>query len=69
MKNKIITIVFIIAAIVALSLVRSKYSDHNLEKTIQACVVAQKQTSKSFNLEESREHCKKKIKKNIQKNK
>ena len=69
MKNKIITIVFIIVAIVALSLVRLKYSDHNLEKTIQACVVAQKQTSKSFNLEESREHCKKKIKKNIQKNK
>ena len=69
MKNKIITIVFIIAAIVALSLVRSEYSDHNLEKTIQACIVAQKQTSKSFNLEESREHCKKKIKKNIQKNK
>ena len=67
MKNKIITIVFIIAAIVALSLVRSEYSDHNLEKTIQACIVAQKQTSKSFNLEESREYCKKEIKKNVQK--
>tara|TARA_B100000700_G_scaffold257831_1_gene291786 strand:+ start:611 stop:817 length:207 start_codon:yes stop_codon:yes gene_type:complete len=67
MKNKIITIVFIIAAIVALSLVRSEYRDHNLEKTIQACIVAQKQTSKSFNLEESREYCKKEIKKNVQK--
>ena len=67
MKNKIITIVFIIAARVALSLVRSEYRDHNLEKTIQACIVAQKQTSKSFNLEESREYCKKEIKKNVQK--
>ena len=67
MKNKIITIVFIIAAIVALSLVRSMYSDYNLERTIQACIVAQKQTSKSFNLEESREYCKKEIKKNVQK--
>ena len=69
MKNKIITIVFIIVAIAALSLVRSMYSDYNLERTIQACIVAQKQTSKSFNLEESRENCKKKIKKNVQKNK
>ena len=67
MKNKIITIVFIIAAIVALSLVRSMYSDYNLERTIQACIVAQKQTSKSFNLDESREYCKKEIKKNVQK--
>tara|TARA_Y100000817_G_C16382140_1_gene335202 strand:+ start:133 stop:339 length:207 start_codon:yes stop_codon:yes gene_type:complete len=67
MKNKIITIVFIIVAIVALSLVRSMYSDYNLERTIQACIVAQKQTSKSFNLEESREYCKKEIKKNVQK--
>ena len=63
MKNKIITIVFIIAAIVALSLVRSMYSDYNLERTIQACIVAQKQTSENFDPKVAKEYCKKQINK------
>ena len=69
MKNKYFTYFIILLAIAALYFLPSKITNHNLNKTISACVVAQKQTSKSFNLEESREHCKKKIKKNIQKNK
>jgi len=40
-----------------------KYSDHNLNRTIQACMVAQKQTSETFDAEKSKKFCKEKIKK------
>ena len=40
-----------------------KYSDHNLNRTIQACMVAQKQTSETFDIEKSKKFCKEKIKK------
>ena len=40
-----------------------KYSDHNLNRTIQACMVAQKQTSEKFDAEKSKKFCKEKIKK------
>ena len=44
-----------------------KYSDHNLNRTIQACMVAKKQTSETFNHEKAKKFCKEEIKK--QKNK
>ena len=40
-----------------------KYSDYNLNRTVAACMVAQKQTSKSFNPEKAKKFCKEKIKK------
>ena len=40
-----------------------KYSDHNLNRTIAACMVAQKLTSESFNPEKTKKFCKEKIKK------
>ena len=40
-----------------------KYSDHYLNRTIQACMVAQKQTSETFDVEKSKKFCKEKIKK------
>ena len=66
MKKKISTVVFIIVAIIALFLVRTKFSDYNLKKTVQACIMAQKQISKSFNKEQARKHCNEKIKKKLQ---
>ena len=66
MKKKILTVVFIIVAIIVLFLVRTEFSDHNLKKTVQACIVAQKQTSKSFNKEQATKHCNEKIKKKLQ---
>ena len=44
-------------------LVIFKYSDHNLNRTVQACMVAQKQTSETFDVEKSKKFCKEKIKK------
>ena len=60
MKNKIKTILFILIAIIALWFVRNQYSDYNINKTISACIVAQKQTSENFNPKEAKEYCKKK---------
>ena len=46
MKNKIVTIIFIIVAITILYLARVTYSGYNINKTIQACMLWQKQISK-----------------------
>ena len=54
MKNKILTIVSIIAVIIILFLARTIFSDHNLKKVIGACILAQTQTS---NLEEAKQTC------------
>ena len=64
MKNKILTVISIIIGIIILFLVRNIYSDHNLKKTVAACVLAQKQTSKSLNIEEIKQSCEDKIRKN-----
>jgi len=63
-KNKILTIISVIVVIIILFLVRNIYSDYNLKKTVAACVLAQKQTSNSFNIEEAKQFCEDKIRKN-----
>ena len=63
MNNKISTILFIIIAIAALWFVRHQYSDYNLNKTISACIVAQKQTSEKFDPKKAKEYCIDQIKK------
>tara|TARA_B100001123_G_C15058913_1_gene926746 strand:- start:60 stop:272 length:213 start_codon:yes stop_codon:yes gene_type:complete len=42
---------------------KEKFSEYNLQKSISACVVAQKKTSESFNLEESKKYCEEEVKK------
>ena len=64
MKNKILTVVSVIVGIIILFLFRNIYSDHNIKKTVGACVLAQKQTSNSFNIEEAKQFCEDKIRKN-----
>lgn len=54
MKNKILTIISVIAVIIILFLARTIYSDHNLKKVIGACILAHTQTS---NLEEAKQIC------------
>jgi len=63
MKNKTITVISIIFVITILYLVRNIYSEHNLKKTIGACVLVQKQTSNST-IEEAKQFCEDKIRKN-----
>ena len=63
MKNKILTVISVIVGIIILFLVRNIYSDYNLKKTVLACILAQKQTSNSFNIEEAEQICVDKIRK------
>ena len=58
MKSK--TIISVIALIIILFLARSMYSDHNLKKIINACILAQAQTS---GIEEAKKICTDKFKK------
>ena len=65
MNNNLKMVVLIIFGVLALYLFQTKYSDHNLNKTISACIVAQKQTSKSFDLKQSKKFCEEEIKKTL----
>ena len=58
MKNRII--ISAIVVIIMLFLARSMYSDHNLKKIINACILAQAQTS---GIEEAKKICTDKFKK------
>tara|TARA_B100000953_G_scaffold91441_1_gene74542 strand:- start:315 stop:509 length:195 start_codon:yes stop_codon:yes gene_type:complete len=55
-------ILFVIFIVIAMFII-FKYSDYNLNRTVAACMVAQKQTEKSFDAEKSKKLCKEKIKK------
>ena len=59
MKKNILIIVFIVVGV----FVASKFSDHNRNKSISACVVAQKKTAENFDINEAKKLCEKVIKK------
>ncbi len=61
-------IVMIGLVIVYISFFKEKFSKYNLEKSISACIVAQKRSSDSFNLEKSKKYCEEEVKKQKQAN-
>ena len=63
MNNNIKMIALIVFGIIFLYIFRINYSEYNLNRTISACVVAQKQMSQSFDLEKAKKLCKEEIKK------
>ena len=65
MNNKLKMAALIIFGVIILYIFQTKYSDHNLNKTISACVVAQKQTSTSFDLKQAKKFCEEEIKKSL----
>ena len=65
MNNNLKMIALIIFGVIVLYIFQTNYSDHNLNKTISACVVAQKQTSKSFDLNQAKKFCEEEIKKSL----
>ena len=65
MKNKIVTIIYIIIAISVLYLARVTYSGYNINKTIQACMLWQKKISTFNNAKEAREYCEEQIKNKV----
>jgi hypothetical protein len=65
MNNNLKMAVLIIFGVIVLYIFQIKYSDHNLKRTVSACMYAQKKVSKSFDAEETRKHCEEKIKKSV----
>jgi len=63
MKNKYFPYIIVLLAVVALYFLPSKFKNYNLNKTISACVGAQKQTNEAFDIEKAKKFCQKEIKK------
>ncbi len=61
MTNNFKMIAIIVFAVIALYIFRTVNSDYNLNKTISACMVAQKNVSESFDINEARKFCKEEI--------
>ena len=63
MKSKTKNIILLVVGIVILLATRTMFKEHNLKKTISACIVAEKQTSESFDPEKAKEMCEKRMQK------
>ena len=63
MNNNIKMIAIVIFGIVILYIFQKKNSEYNLNRTISACMVAQKKLSTSFDPDAARKYCEEEIKK------
>ena len=63
MKSKTKNIILLIVGIVFLLVTRTMFKEYNLKKTISACIVAERQTSESFDPEEAKKMCEKRMQK------
>ena len=63
MKNKLSKFFFILVGIIVIYLLRTNFSEYNLKKTVSACIIAKKRTSKSFDLQKAKKFCEKEIRK------
>ena len=62
MNNNIKMIIIVIFGIIVLYIFQ-KNNDYNLNRTISACMVAQKELSTSFDADVARKYCEEEIKK------
>ena len=61
MKNTISKLAFILVILIVLYFLRTGFTEYNLKKTVSACILAQKQTSKSFDLQKAEKFCQEEI--------
>ena len=61
-KNLKFIFIFILIAIFVVYFLRINFAEYNLKRTISACIVAKKRTSKTFNLQEAKKFCEDEIK-------
>ncbi len=65
MSTNLKMIAVIILGIIVLFVFNDQYKDYNLNKTILACMAAQKKTSNSLNAQQSKKFCEEKIRKMV----
>ena len=63
MKNKTKNIILLIVGIMFLLITKTMFKEHNLKKIISACIVAERQTSESFDPEKAKKMCEKRMQK------
>ena len=63
MKHKIFTAILILVTIIIIYFQRANFSEHTLKKVISSCVIGQKRTSISFDMEKAKKFCEEKIRK------
>ena len=59
MKKNILLVIFIIIGMIVIL----NFSDHNLKKTISACIVGQLRTAELPDVEKAKKFCEEKVKK------
>lgn len=65
MSNNFKMIALIVIGMIILFVFNDQYKSYNLNKTVLACMAAQKKTSNSFTAEESKKFCEENIKKMV----
>tara|TARA_B100001121_G_scaffold191368_1_gene167152 strand:- start:911 stop:1117 length:207 start_codon:yes stop_codon:yes gene_type:complete len=66
-KKNIYIILFLLIAFIMLYISRIEYGSFSLDKSIKACIIAQKKINKNKNIEEIKIFCEKEINKNLSK--
>ena len=67
MKKNLYSIIFVILAMLALYLTKFEYGSFTYEKSLKACMIAQKNLSKSKSFEETKKFCETEINKKLKK--
>ena len=65
MSNNLKMLALVVFGIIMLFIFKDQYKSHNLKKTVSACMLAQKKTSKSITPEQARIICEKEINKMV----
>ena len=63
MKKIFKLIILIIFGIILIYFLKTNFTEYNLEKSINACIVAQKRTSETFDLEKTKKYCEEEVRK------
>ena len=63
MNDKILKLIIVLLGVIIIYFAKTEFGEHNLKKSISACLVAEKRTSESFNLEKSKKYCEEQVKK------
>ena len=68
MKKNLYFILFLIIAFVMLYISRIEYGSHSLDKSMKACIIAQKKLDKSKNIDDIKSFCEREINKKLKNN-
>ncbi len=67
MKKNLYLILFLIIAFIMLYVSRIEYGSFSLDKSMKACIIAQKKMNKDRNIEDIKSFCRSEIGKNLNK--